>query len=94
MTGAYAFTNYRSQGQTIWHLIADIEKPPYGQLSLFNIYVALSRGTGQDNIRILRDFDEDALELPHVPELGAEGDRLEILNQTTQVLYAGNTLYN
>ena len=94
MMGAYAFTDYRSQGQTIWHLIVDIARPPYGQLNLFNIYVALSRGTGRDNIRILRDFDEDTLKSSQIVELELEDDRLENLDQKTLVLYTNNELYN
>ncbi|KAJ7621444.1 hypothetical protein FB45DRAFT_753768, partial [Roridomyces roridus] len=44
ITAAYAFTDYRSQGQTIPMLMVDIASPPCGALSLFNLYVALSRG--------------------------------------------------
>jgi hypothetical protein len=55
LTLAYAFTDYRSQGQTLHPVIIDIGSPPYGRLTPFNIYVALSRGTGRDNIRLLRD---------------------------------------
>ncbi|CAK5279527.1 unnamed protein product [Mycena citricolor] len=50
LTGAYAFTNYRSQGQTLKHVIVDIATPPTGGLSLFNVYVALSRSSGRDTI--------------------------------------------
>jgi hypothetical protein len=50
LTLAYAFTDYRSQGQTLAPVIVDIGPPPYGHLTPFNIYVALSRGTGRDNI--------------------------------------------
>ena len=45
MTAAYAFTDYRSQGQTIPYVIVDIGSPPTGTLSLFNLYVALSRSS-------------------------------------------------
>lgn len=61
LTPAYAFTDYRSQGQTISNAIIDIAMPPSGGLSPFNVYVALSRGHGRDNIRLLRDFDEKLL---------------------------------
>ncbi|KAG1792112.1 hypothetical protein EV424DRAFT_1336713 [Suillus variegatus] len=54
---AYAFTDYRSQGQTISNAIVDLARPPSGELAPFNVYVALSRGHGRENIR-LRDFDE------------------------------------
>ncbi|TFK80877.1 hypothetical protein K466DRAFT_464262, partial [Polyporus arcularius HHB13444] len=43
ITAAYAFTDYRSQGQTIPSVIVDLHTPPGGRLTLFNIYVALSR---------------------------------------------------
>ncbi|KAG8726741.1 hypothetical protein FRC10_006806, partial [Ceratobasidium sp. 414] len=43
ITPAYAFTDYRSQGQTIKLVIVDITTPLDGRrLSLFNLYVALS----------------------------------------------------
>ena len=62
LTLAYAFTDYRSQGQTLQPVIVDIGSPPYGYLMPFNsIYVALSRGTGHENIRLLRDFDHSLL---------------------------------
>ena len=50
LTLAYAFTDYRSQGQTLEPVIVDIGSPPFGRLTPFNVYVALSRGTGRDNI--------------------------------------------
>ena len=59
LTAAYAFTDYRSQGQTIPYVIVDIASPPSGNLSLFNLYVALSRSSGRDTIRLLRDFDDE-----------------------------------
>jgi ATP-dependent exoDNAse (exonuclease V) alpha subunit len=67
MTSAYAFTDYKSQGQTIEYVIIDIGKPPTGSLSPFSIYVALSRSRGRDTIRLLRDFD---------PNLFQKSDRL------------------
>ncbi|KAI6008656.1 hypothetical protein BKA83DRAFT_4431971 [Pisolithus microcarpus] len=58
VTPAFAFTDYRSQGQTLSHVIVDISRPPTGGLNLFNLYVALSRSSGHETIRLLRDFDE------------------------------------
>ncbi|KAJ7028352.1 hypothetical protein C8F04DRAFT_964088 [Mycena alexandri] len=52
LTGAYAFTDYRSQGQTLPYVIVDIGTPPTGGLSLFNLYVALSRSSGRETIRL------------------------------------------
>ncbi|KAJ6557021.1 hypothetical protein DFH09DRAFT_923253 [Mycena vulgaris] len=43
LTGAYVFTDYRSQGQTLPFVFADIATPPSGGVSLFNLYVALPR---------------------------------------------------
>jgi hypothetical protein len=42
MTTGYAFTDYKSQDQTIEYIIIDIGKPPTGSLSPFSVYVALS----------------------------------------------------
>ncbi|KAJ7643178.1 hypothetical protein B0H17DRAFT_959878 [Mycena rosella] len=58
MTAAYAFTDYRAQGQTIPYVLVDIGTPPSGTLSLFNLYVALPRSSGRESIRLLRDFDD------------------------------------
>ncbi|KAI0720528.1 hypothetical protein C8T65DRAFT_562128, partial [Cerioporus squamosus] len=57
MTAAYAFTDYRAQGQTIPYVIIDIATPPPpGNLSLFSLYVALSRNLMQFDDR-LRELD-------------------------------------
>jgi hypothetical protein len=56
MTAAYGFTDYWSQGQTILYVLVDIVSPPTGTLSLFNIYVALSRSLGWSTIRLLLEF--------------------------------------
>ncbi|OAX33634.1 hypothetical protein K503DRAFT_775415, partial [Rhizopogon vinicolor AM-OR11-026] len=54
----------------------DIGTPPTGGLTSFNVYVALSRSRGQDNIRLLRDFDEKML-MRHPREyLRIEDERL------------------
>ncbi|KAF8256855.1 hypothetical protein EI94DRAFT_1475672, partial [Lactarius quietus] len=56
LTPAYAFTDFKSQGQTIENVIVDLAKPPSGNLTGFNAYVSLSRSRGRNNIRLLRDF--------------------------------------
>ena len=85
ITPAYAFTDYRSQGQTIEYCIVDIGSPPSGRLTPFNAYVALSRSRGQNNIRLLRDFD-DRLFTQHPSEyLRNEDLRLEQMNQKTKI---------
>ena len=55
---ADSFTDYWSQGQTIHYVLVDIAQSPMGTLSLFNLYVALSRNSGQDIIQLLQDFNE------------------------------------
>ncbi|TFK88573.1 hypothetical protein K466DRAFT_488609 [Polyporus arcularius HHB13444] len=58
ITAAYAFTDYRSQGQTIPAVIVDIMSPPGPQkLSLFNLYVALSRSNLLDEDDRLDELD-------------------------------------
>jgi ATP-dependent exoDNAse (exonuclease V) alpha subunit len=42
ITAGYAFTDYKSQGQTIECVIVDLGKPPWEALTAFNTYVALS----------------------------------------------------
>lgn len=79
MTGAYSFTDYRSQGQTMPVLIVDIAPPPTGgALNIFNTYVALSRSSGRDTIRLLRNFKEELfLDPDNYPEsLQIEDERL------------------
>ena len=91
LTLAYAFTDYRSQGQTLDPVIVDIGPPPYGRLTPFNIYVALSRGTGRDNIRLLRDFDETLLRQHPSEYLRLEDERLERLNESTKEMWENLT---
>jgi len=87
ITPAYAFTDYRSQGQTIEYCIVDIGTPPTGRLTPFNVYVALSRSRGKSTIRLLRDFD-DKLFTQHPSEyLRKEDLRLEKMDQKTTLLW-------
>ena len=84
VTPAYAFTDYRAQGQTIPYVIVDIATPPTGGLNLFNLYVALSRSSGRSSIRLLRDFDSKVFQAAHSADLLAEDDRLKALDAETQ----------
>ena len=83
LTPTYAFTDFKSQGQTIESVIMDLARPPSSFLSAFNAYVALSRSRGRDTIRLLRDFDEKLFTVHPNEELRAEDDRLAILAQQT-----------
>lgn len=83
----YAFTDYKSQGQTMECVIVDISKPPSGSLSPFSVYVALSRSRGRSTIRVLRDFDP-ALFMHHPSEdLRTDMVRLEQIDERTKEAY-------
>ena len=88
MTAGYAFTDYKSQGQTIEYVIIDIGKPPTGTLSLFSVYVALPRSRGRNTIIrllvVLRDFDVNLFQNHPSEALRIEMKRLEDLNETTK----------
>ena len=84
MTAAYGFTDYRSQGQTLPYVIVDIAKPPSGGLDLFNLYIALSRSSGHETIRLLRDFDDQMFLKTHDVALLAEDDQMERLDRITK----------
>ncbi|KIL55389.1 hypothetical protein M378DRAFT_90953 [Amanita muscaria Koide BX008] len=85
LTPAYAFTDYRAQGQTLKHVIVDLGRPPSGRLTPFNAYVALSRSSGRDTIRLLRDFDEQLFTTAPSEALEEEDQRLERLAQETKM---------
>lgn len=80
ITAAYAFTDYRSQGQTIPFVIVDIGKPPTGNITPFNCYVALSRSKGRRSIRLLRDFEDRLFTETPSEELDTEDGRLASLD--------------
>lgn len=85
MMAAYAFTDYRSQGQTLASAIVDIATPPSGGLNLFNLYVALSRSRRRSHVRLLRDFDDSIFLKTHSNKLLMEDDRLEEENNKMRV---------
>ena len=87
LTAAYAFTDYRSQGQTILYVLVDIVSPSTGGLSLFNLYVTLSRSFGRATIRLLRDFDDPQFLKQHNQSLINEDERLEGLDMETRRWY-------
>lgn len=83
LTPAYAFTDYKAQGQTMECVIIDLGKPPSGKLTGFNMYVALSRGRGRATIRLLRDFEDKLFTTHPSEELRKEDERLDLLAQST-----------
>ncbi len=83
LTESYALTDYRSQGQTIPHVIVDIGAVPYGKLTPFNVYVALSCSSGRESIHLLRDFDDSLFTSTPCTVLEEEDKRLEKLDRET-----------
>ena len=83
LTPAYAFTDYRSQGQTIPYIIMDLATPPTGGLTPFNGYVTLSRSRTSETARLLRDFDNKLFTTPPNEHLVLEDRRLEELDLLT-----------
>lgn len=80
-----AFTDYRSQGQTVPSVIMDIAKSPTeAGLPLFNLYVALSRSSGRDRIQLMRDFDQELFFKPIDASLVREDKQLAKLNEETR----------
>ncbi|KAG8728963.1 hypothetical protein FRC10_004379, partial [Ceratobasidium sp. 414] len=63
-------------GQTIRRVIMDIPRPPSGELTPFNAYVALSRISGRDTIQLLRNFDGCLFTKPPCHMLEKEDARL------------------
>ena len=79
LTGGYAFTDIKSQGQTIEVLVADLRNTLTGKISLFSAYVTLSRSRGRQSIRLLTDFDESLFKTHPNTDLEAEMQRLGLL---------------
>ena len=85
LVAAYAFTDHKAQGQTIHPVMVDIGPPP-GNLGVspFGAYVALSRGRGREQIRLLRDFDSNLFTRHPSESLRLEDIRLERLASETR----------
>ena len=83
LTGGYAFTDIKSQGQTIEVVIIDLRNTPSGKISPFSVYVALSRSRGRKTIRLLTDFDENLLKTHPNQDLAIEMERLGLLGAKT-----------
>ena len=65
------------------YVIIDITTPPTASLSLFNLYVALSRSSGRATIRLLHDFEDRIFLKRHDEELLNEDEMLENQNEVT-----------
>ncbi|KAH9014020.1 hypothetical protein EDB85DRAFT_1876640, partial [Lactarius pseudohatsudake] len=83
LTPAYAFTDIKSQGQTLECVMVDIGKLPSGALTGFSAYVALSRSRGRDTIRLLRKFDQRIFTVHPNEQLRVEDQWLAALEAST-----------
>ena len=87
LTLAYAFTDFKSQGQTLEAVIVDLGKPPSFKLSPFNAYVALSRSRSRSTVRLLRDVDKELFTTYPSEELRKEEVRLQTVAEETKRAY-------
>ena len=94
ITAAYAFTDYKAQGQTMECIIVDLAKPPSGAFTGFAVYVALSRSRGRPTIRLLRDFDENLFTEHPSEELRREDIRLSMLEKKTLERFNNGELHH
>jgi len=79
---AYAFTDYKCQGQTLKKVIVDLAADSAGN----GAYVMLSRVQRLEDLLILRPFKESTLDIRLSPGLRAELKRLEeYAEMTTQL---------
>jgi hypothetical protein len=76
--------DYEAQGQTIPYVIIDLAPPPTSGLPLFNLYVLLSRSSGRNAIRLLRDFEDKIFLQVHEPELTDQDERQEQMDVATK----------
>ncbi|KAJ8587746.1 hypothetical protein M405DRAFT_934534 [Rhizopogon salebrosus TDB-379] len=87
LSPVYAFTDFKSQGQTIEHVSVDIGKTTFFKLSPFNAYVALSRSRSRKTTRPLRDFD-NVLFLQYPSEdLCTEDQQIDAIVEETKKRY-------
>jgi ATP-dependent exoDNAse (exonuclease V) alpha subunit len=91
---AYAFTDHKSQGQTIECVIVDISPMRRFVVDPFTVYVTLSRSRGRKTIRLLRDFDKEIFTKHPSEYLHLEDERLEKLAMDMKIKYgAGHYNY-
>ncbi|KAJ3565934.1 hypothetical protein NP233_g7319 [Leucocoprinus birnbaumii] len=90
---AYAFTDYKSQGQTLEAVLVDLAHPPDRgvRLTPISAYVALSRVKDSHFLRILRDFDESLFTTPPPSRLLEEDRRLAKLDQESRARFSASS---
>ena len=94
LTPAYAFTDYRGQGQSLRPVLVDAHKTTNGKLSAFNVYVACSRAVSQDMIRFVRDVDWSKFTNHPCEHLRNEDTRIENLAKETERKWRSGVLLN
>ena len=77
---AYAYTDYKSQGRSLDHVIVD----PESAASLQGVYVMLSRVRALEGLHVLRPFKATKIEQRLSQELRTELSRLDDLDTETQ----------
>ncbi|KAF8436818.1 hypothetical protein L210DRAFT_3406547, partial [Boletus edulis BED1] len=87
LSAAYAFTDFKAQGQTLENILVDIGKTCNFSLTPFNAYVALSRGKSRGQIRLLRDFEDKLFTSPPSEDLLEEDKILEVKAERTKEDY-------
>ncbi|KAF8485528.1 hypothetical protein JB92DRAFT_2760948 [Gautieria morchelliformis] len=87
LMAAYAFTDYKAQGQTLRPVIIDIGNPPSGGLNAFNAYVAISRGRSREMVRLLWDFNTSIFTSHPNLDLAECDSCLERLDKETEKKY-------
>jgi PIF1-like helicase len=84
LTPAYAFTDHKSQGQTLGCVLIDIGYLSRFPVNAFAAYVALSRSRGRHTIRLLREFDERLFTTHPSRDLMEEDKRLHKAAEETR----------
>jgi len=83
--------DFKSEGQTIEHVLVDIGKTTCFSLSPFNAYIALSWSHGQETIRLLRDFDNNLFTHHPSEDLQIEDKWIDTLAKETRANYIKGT---
>jgi len=84
LTPGYAFTDHKSQGQTLEYVLVDIGRLSHFPVNAFAAYVALSRSRGRHKIRLLRDFDDKLFNTHPSADLREEDRRLSLAAEETK----------
>jgi ATP-dependent exoDNAse (exonuclease V) alpha subunit len=93
LTPGYAFTDHKSQGQTLDNVLVDIGKLSRFPVNAFAAYVALSRSRGRHMIRLLRGFDGRLFTTHPSRDLLEEDKRLHTAAEVTKNKWEAG-LYN